>query len=1203
MVVSDQRLSGTQRTPPSVAHNFLYGGGEMGALMRARDWENTPLGAPENWPQSLRSAVSICLGANFPIAIYWGPELALLYNDAWSAIPGKKHPDALGRPGRAVWPEIWDTIGPLFQRVQETGEGVWQRDQLLPMHRHGYTEECYFNFTFSPIRGEGGRVEGIFNAVVETTSAVLAERRERTLRELAEVLSATRNEPEVFAAVAQLLGGKSADVPFCLLYRADDGQQAHLAGLAGLGPDSPAAPAKIDLANADAAWPLAGVLRSGQIMLVDDLAGRFTTSLPGGSWPEPCARAFIVPIHAAARSGQVPAFFIAGISPRRAIDGDYRAFFERAATHIATTLASARAYEEERRRAEALAEIDRAKTTFFSNVSHEFRTPLTLMLGPVEELLADPAALGAQAQQQLELVHRNGLRLLKLVNALLDFSRIEAGRVQARFQATDLAQLSTDLASNFRSVMERAGLTLTVDCGTFTEPVYVDRDMWEKIVLNLLSNAFKFTFEGGVHVEIRQTDKAELIVRDTGTGIAAAELPRVFERFHRIDGARGRSFEGSGIGLALVDELVKLHGGTVRVESQLGEGTVFTVAVPFGTRHLATQQSAGEVSADSTALRAQAYVDEVKRWLPDAATPDETPAETAGIEPGNDPAAPAVDASHVLLADDNADMRAYVQRLLGRSYNVEVVADGRAALDAIRQRRPDLLVTDIMMPRLDGFGLIRAIREDPALSDLPIIALSARAGEEASVEGLAAGADDYLVKPFSARELVARVDSALAMAKLRKQMNHALRDEANLLEVLNKIGATIAGELNLERAVQVVTDSATVLTGAAFGAFFYNVLDERGERYTLYSISGVPREAFSKFPMPRNTKVFAPTFTGDAIVRSGDIRRDPRYGKSAPYFGMPEGHLPVCSYLAAPVVSRSGEVLGGLFFGHPEPDVFTERAERLLVGIAAQAAIAIDNARLYQAAQTEIAQRTRTEQALRESEERQLRLNETLEAKVVERTLELQAANEQLRTAANERARVEEALRHAQKMEAIGNLTGGVAHDFNNLLQVIAGNLQLLSRDLAGHDAGERRVRNALAGVARGSKLASQLLAFGRRQPLRPKVVNLGRFIREMDDMLRRALGEGIEIETVISGGLWNTMVDPGQVENALLNLAINARDAMRGHGKLTIEAGNASLDAVYTAAHPDVQPGQYVMLAVTDTGSGMSADVIEHAFEPFFTT
>jgi len=1176
----------------------------MGALLRAHNWSATPLGEPETWPQSLRSALSICLEANFPIAIYWGPELALLYNDAWSSIPGKKHPGALGRPGREVWPEIWDTIGPLFHQVQETGAGVWQHDQLLPMHRHGYTEECYFNFTFSPIRGEGGQVEGIFNAVLETTSSVLAERRERALRELAEALATRRDELEVFAVAATLLATKSVDVPFSLLYRIDDqAQQAHLMGLTGVDRDSAAAPTVIDLGDADTPWPLASVLRTGQKRLVEDLAERFTKPLPGGPWPEPCTQALILPIQATAHPGTVAAILVAGISPRGAADDDYQAFLERAASHIATSLASARAYEEERRRAEALAEIDRAKTTFFSNVSHEFRTPLTLMLGPIEELLADPEQLGEEGLRQIQLAHRNGLRLLKLVNSLLDFSRIEAGRLKASFQATDLAQLTTDLASNFRSAMERAGLTLTVNCETLTQPVYVDRDMWEKIVLNLLSNAFKFTFEGGVSVELRQHDKAELVVRDTGTGIPAAELPRVFERFHRIEGARGRSFEGSGIGLALVEELVRLHGGTVRVESEIGKGTVFTVAIPFGAKHLATPLIEHEGPVGSSALRVEAYVGEAERWLPDAEAHHETSSRDRIGESVTAAARPATDGAHILLADDNADMRAYVQRLLGGSHHVEVVADGQAALETIRRRRPDLLLTDIMMPRLDGFGLIRSIRGDATLKDLPIIALSARAGEEASLDGLAAGADDYLVKPFSARELVARVDSALAMATLRRQMSHALRDEANLLEILNKIGATIAAELDLDQAVQVVTDAAKELTGAAFGAFFYNVLDERGERYTLYSISGVPREAFSRFPMPRNTKVFAPTFNGEAIVRSADIKRDPRYGNSAPYFGMPEGHLPVCSYLAAPVVSRSGEVLGGLFFGHPEPDVFTERAERLLLGVAAQAAIAIDNARLYQAAQTEIAQRTLTEQALRESEERQLRLNETLEAKVVERTLELQAANEQLLTAAEERERVEEALRHAQKMEAIGKLTGGVAHDFNNLLQVIAGNLQLLARDINGHEAGERRLRNALAGVTRGSKLASQLLAFGRRQPMRPKVVNLGRFVRDMDDMLRRALGEEIEIETVISGGLWNTMVDPSQVENALLNLAINARDAMKGRGKLTIEAGNASLDAVYAAAHPDVRPGQYVMLAVTDTGSGMSGEVMEHAFEPFFTT
>ena len=188
-------------------------------------------------------------------------------------------------------------------------------------------------------------------------------------------------------------------------------------------------------------------------------------------------------------------------------------------------------------------------------------------------------------------------------------------------------------------------------------------------------------------------------------------------------------------------------------------------------------------------------------------------------------------------------------------------------------------------------------------------------------------------------------------------------------------------------------------------------------------------------------------------------------------------------------------------------------------------------------------------------------------------------------------------------MESIGQLTGGVAHDFNNLLQVISGNLQLLLKEVAGSERSERRVQNALAGVSRGAKLASQLLAFGRRQALDPKVINVGRFVRGLDELLRRALGEEIEIETTVSGGLWNTLVDPGQVEDALLNLAINARDAMNGRGKLTIEVGNAFLNDEYTRIHPDVSPGQYVMLAVTDTGSGIDPEMLDKVFEPFFTT
>ena len=487
-----------------------------------------------------------------------------------------------------------------------------------------------------------------------------------------------------------------------------------------------------------------------------------------------------------------------------------------------------------------------------------------------------------------------------------------------------------------------------------------------------------------------------------------------------------------------------------------------------------------------------------------------------------------------------------------------------------------------MMPRLDGISLLNALRADNDLKDLPVIFLSARAGEEAKVEGLQMGADDYLVKPFSARELLARVAANLELSATRAERSMLLQEEAHILELLNKVGSAVAGELNLERAVQIVTDAATELTGAAFGSFFYDLSDDKGESYMLYTLSGVPREAFSKFPMPRNTAVFAPTFNGEAIVRSDDILKDPRYGKNDPHYGMPKGHLPVRSYLAAPVISRSGEVLGGLFFGHPQPGIFTERSERLIAGIAAQAATAIDNARLFQAAEREVAERRRAEGALQT-------LNATLEQRVVEEV--------------QERTRAEEQLRQFHKMEAVGQLTGGIAHDFNNMLAVILGGLNLLQRKLAkGETDVERFLEAAIDGAQRAASLTQRLLAFSRQQPLAPEPLNPNKMIAGMADLLGRTLGETISLETVLGAGLWQVMADPGQLENAVLNLCVNARDAMADGGRLTIETSNAYVDDLVAQAFA-IPAGQYVQVAVGDNGVGMTEEIIAKAFDPFFTT
>ncbi|HEU4643632.1 MAG TPA: PAS domain-containing protein, partial [Gemmatimonadaceae bacterium] len=753
--------------------------------MRTTDWARTPLGEAEDWPQSLRTAVSICLASRFPILVWWGRELVMLYNDAYAPIIGAKHPDALGRPGREVFPEIWEMIGPMLHGVLTRGNATWSEDQMLPLERKGFQEECYFTFSYSPILDESGGIGGVFTAVTETTGRVLSERRLTTLRELGAQPVAHTAEDACRAAAA-VLAGDPADLPFALLYLLDDaGTSATLAAATGPTGVERSVGARIALDGDDArahdplVAALAAVSATGVVVPVTEPATTLAFR-SDDAWRDPPALALALPV-AHAGSERPYGVLVAGVSPRLALDGEYRGFFDLVARHIATAIASARAYEEERRRAEALAEIDRAKTRFFSNVSHEFRTPLTLMLGPAEDLLSAPAAPLAPAdRERVDVLRRNGLRLLKLVNTLLDFSRIEAGRMQAVYEPIDLGVLTAELASSFQSATDRAGLGLDVDCPPLGEPVYVDVSMWEKIVSNLLSNAFKYTFDGTIRVVLRREGaRAVLRVEDTGVGIPPAELPRIFDRFHRVEGTRSRSHEGSGIGLSLVRELVRLHGGEIGAESEPGRGSVFTVTVPMGSAHLPADRVANEARGPLSRIGAAPYVEEALRWLPDASDDatsslpsapemdiDGTPAVLAGASPRA--------AARVLVVDDNADMRRYLVRLLESRYAVECASDGEEALERARAHPPDVVVTDIMMPRVDGTALIEALRADARTSDIPVIVLSARAGEEAVLDGLEHGADDYLVKPFSARELLARVRTHLELARARAESQQRL---------------------------------------------------------------------------------------------------------------------------------------------------------------------------------------------------------------------------------------------------------------------------------------------------------------------------------------------------------------------------------------------------------------------------------------------
>lgn len=747
--------------------------------MRSFDWASTPLGRPEQWPRSLKTCVRIMLTSRQPIWIGWGEQLTYLYNDPYKAIIGGKHPEALGQPTSVVWREIWDVIGPMLSTAMRGHEGTYVEAQRLIMERYGYEEETYYTFSYSPVPNDEGGTGGIICANTDDTARVIGERQMALLREVAARAADARTIEDACTRASSALATNPFDLPFALIYLLDpDGKNsAALAGSVGIEHGHPAAPRHLSLEDTSI-WPLDHVLRGRETQIVA-LDGSFGSQALGG-WDRPPTRAAVLPIVPSGETGRA-GFLVAGLNPFRLFDEGYAGFLGLVAGQISASIRNAEAYQEERKRSETLAELDRAKTAFFSNVSHELRTPLTLLLGPAEDALLDSETTPVN-RERLEIIHRNGLRLLRMVNTLLDFSRIEAGRVQAAFRPTDLSAFTAELASSFRSAIERAGLRFIVDAPPLDRPVYLDRDMWEKVVLNLLSNAFKHTFEGEIRVRVRGEDgHAVMEVSDTGVGIPAEQLGHIFERFHRVPNVRSRTHEGTGIGLALVQELVKLHGGSMHVESTLDVGTTFTVSLPSDAVHEMADLITSTSERPRAATAIAAYVEEALRWLPGD---DRTSRADVSAGAGTAVVLPT-SRVRVLVADDNADMRDYVSRLLReRGWDVEAVANGRVALDRVRTAPPDVVLTDVMMPELDGFELLQKLRADPRTQSIPVVLLSARAGEEARVEGMHAGADDYLVKPFSARELQARVETQVRRAAALADERRKKEEQRRLLEAV-----------------------------------------------------------------------------------------------------------------------------------------------------------------------------------------------------------------------------------------------------------------------------------------------------------------------------------------------------------------------------------------------------------------------------------
>lgn len=736
---------------------FLSGGGELGQRIREYDWTATPLGPVHTWPQSLRTCIRIMLTSRQPIWIGWGKDLIKFYNDPYKAIVGGKHPWALGAPASVVWKDIWHDISPLLKQVMEKDEGTYAESQLLIMERNGYPEETYYTFSYTPIPGDDGTTAGMICANSDDTDRIISERQLKTLTQLDKGLTGALTDEAVIAKAMLNLKENPYDFTFALYY-AFQNNKAILSG-ATLPVEN--FPAEIDLnEETELGGLLQEALRTRQLQIIEGIKNKFG-DLPSGAWETGPEKVMIMPIMQTT-SSEPYGFLITGLNPFRLADEKYTGFLSLIADQLTSSFANVHMLEEERKRAAALAEIDRAKTTFFSNISHEFRTPLTLLLGPIEEMLNDPDTLPAN-RSRVEMAHRNALRMQKLVNTLLDFSRIEAGRMDGSFSKTDIARFTGDLVSNFRSAVEKAGMKLEIVQEQISGDVYVDMDMWEKIILNLVSNAFKYSNTGTICVTTKQEqDNILTIVSDTGIGIPADQLEKIFSRFHRVENTDGRSQEGTGIGLAMVRELVKLHNGTISVTSTPGKGSTFTVSIPAGKAHLPADKITEEPVVQLLPYNGRAFVEEAGKWLPDDKTVLQE-REASAI-----PAATDIKYT-VLLADDNADMREYVQRLLSDQFTVVVAVNGEDAFHKMLEYRPDLLLSDIMMPKMSGFELLEKVRAHPDLKNTPVIFLSARAGEEAKVEGLDAGADDYIVKPFSAKELLVRVGNHIRINQVRRE--------------------------------------------------------------------------------------------------------------------------------------------------------------------------------------------------------------------------------------------------------------------------------------------------------------------------------------------------------------------------------------------------------------------------------------------------
>jgi len=889
-------------------------GGEMAELIAEFDWSSTSVGSSDGWSSSFHSLVRLILASRFPMFLWAGPDLLHIYNQAYCELLGDKHPRALGQPAADIWAEIWDTLGPLTASVMHEAASTFSEDLQLIVMRSGFEEETYFTFSYSPFVDEG-QVVGVFAAVVETTDRVVSERRHRMQQAMGEALLRALTVEEVVAAAVATFDRYAEDVTEALIYDLSSDGTASLKIATSNVTDATSVlsddATRMILGASDQSTRLHRLIYANRLDMGDDC-----TLL---AWP-------------LLDSGGRDPFGILVVRPsvRRPLDDSFRSFLTVLASQVVSAVAAARAYEAERRRVDALAELDAAKTSFFTNVSHELRTPLTLVLGPVHAVLS--GELADEHRTQLEIAERNGRRLQGLVDALLDTARIESGLTEAQLEPVDVRALTTRVLSLFEGAFATANLDLRVELDDFSEPVWLDETMWETIVSNLVANALKFCYVGSVTVSVKRVnDMMVLRVTDTGIGISPVEIPKVFERFYRVKGSGGRSAEGTGIGLAMVKALVQLHSGSVEVDSELAVGTTFSVLIPLISRQV---QPGAPASVQPRTEKRTSTLDrnviESLGWVSAAGVHD--PTELHG------------GTGRVLVIDDNADMRTHLRNVLGQRFDVAVASDAEAGLTVIQQWHPDVVISDVMMAGVDGFELARRIRANPDLMHCELVLLSARAGPESADEGLRAGADDYLIKPFRADDLIRRVEIRLERARERSsaRLAHLRRD------VVTSVGALLGRADDTDTVVAAVVKALEPVGVISVAITVLDVGNELLRMHTADSLRGALADQYHV--MSRTAPVPAARAVGaERILYFSDTEELAKAG-----YTQLADDLRALNYGATasiPLCDAAGDPIGSLNLGWPnridfdEDDIATLERVGEAVGYAMMKAKVIERER------------------------------------------------------------------------------------------------------------------------------------------------------------------------------------------------------------------------------------------------------------------